>query len=61
MNRVKLLLQKIRTVVQFAPPYSHRINAAEGAIHIFKNHFVEGLVSVEKKSDLFVVLDSEKT
>ena len=44
-----ILLQKIRTVVQFLPPHSHIGNAAEDAIRTFKNHFVAGLVSVEKK------------
>ena len=31
----KQLLQKIRTVVQLAPPHTHRINTAECAIHTF--------------------------
>ena len=37
---LKLLLQKNKTVVQLGPPHSHRINAAEHAIHKYVNHFV---------------------
>ena len=43
---LKRLLQKILIVVQLAPPYTNIRNAAERAIHAFKNHFVTGLASV---------------
>ena len=43
------MLQKIRTVVQLAPPYSHRENAAEQDKGTFKNHFVVKLASVAYK------------
>jgi hypothetical protein len=34
-------------VYQVIPPHCHRRNAAERAIHTFKEHFVSGLASVE--------------
>ena len=46
-------------MVQLAPLRTHRRNSAECAILTSKNNFVSGLVSVGKKSDLFVVSDSE--
>jgi hypothetical protein len=33
--------------LQLAPPHMHRHNAAERAIHTFKNHFIAGLCSVD--------------
>jgi hypothetical protein len=39
--------QKI--VLQLVPPSLHRQNAAERSIQTFKNHFVAGLCSVDKK------------
>jgi hypothetical protein len=33
---------------QLVPPHVHRRNAAEHAIHTFKNHFIAGLCSLDK-------------
>ena len=44
---LKNLLQKRRTLLQLAPPHSHRRNAAEPAIRTFRNHFMAGLASVD--------------
>ena len=32
---------------QFVPPNEHRVNAAEGAIQTFKNHFISGLCTMD--------------
>ena len=48
------LLQKRRTSVQLAQPYSHKINAAERAIRTFNNHFVAGLLSVENNLPIYL-------
>ena len=37
---------------QLTPPHIHRRNAAERAIHTFKNHFISGLCSVDKNFPL---------
>ena len=39
---LKLLLQKIGTVVQLDPPHIHRRNTVERAIHTFKNILCQG-------------------
>jgi hypothetical protein len=33
------------TILQLVPPSTHHANAAEHAIHTFKNHFIAGLCS----------------
>ncbi len=37
---------------QLVPPYEHRRNAAERAIHTFKNHFIAGLCSTDSRFPL---------
>ena len=46
---LKQLLQNRRIVVKLSPLHSHRINIAERDIHIFKNNFMTGLASADKK------------
>ena len=41
-------------MIQFAPTYSHRRNAAEGAILTFKNIFLAGLVSVKNNFPIYL-------
>ena len=48
----KNLQHKEQTEYQLTPPYIHRRNAAERAIHTFKNHFISGLCSVDKNFPL---------
>ena len=40
---IKALLQKENCKWQFVEPTNHRVNAAEHAIQMFKNHFISGL------------------
>ena len=48
------LLQKIRILVQLAPPHSHRKDSAERAIRTFKNNFVSILASVDKNVLIYI-------
>ena len=48
-SALKILFQKGITVGQLAPPQIQRRKTEERAIHTFKNHFVAGLASVDKK------------
>ena len=43
---IKQAILKHKLNYQLTPPNIHRINAAEGAIRTFKNHFIAGLASV---------------
>ena len=40
--------------VQLTPPHVHRRSAAERAIRIFKNHFVEGLCSTDEQFPMYL-------
>ena len=51
---LKWLSQKRITVVQLDPLHTHRRNSAEHAICTFKNHFVEGLASVETNFPIYM-------
>jgi hypothetical protein len=50
-NEASLALKNLLTTndmeYQLVPPHCHRRNAAERAIHTFKEHFVAGLSSVD--------------
>jgi hypothetical protein len=46
---LKTFLQQESIDFQLAPPHVHRRNAAEHAIHTFKNHFIAGLCSLDPK------------
>ena len=46
-TEMKCLFKKCITVLQLAPPRSHRSNAIERAICTFNDHFVAGLASVD--------------
>ena len=52
-NECPTVLQKFMTArdkrFQLLPPHLHRQNSAERAIQTFKNHFIAGLASVNKK------------
>jgi hypothetical protein len=41
----RLLTEQFQLEYQLVPPHTHRHNAAERAIHTFKNHFIAGLCS----------------
>ena len=45
---IKAFLKKEGCKWQFVEPNNHRINAAERAIHTFKNHFISGLASTDE-------------
>ena len=42
------IIESTNAKIQFVLPGIHRINAAEQAIHTFKEHFVTGLCTVDK-------------
>ena len=46
---LKNSLTKNKLSYQLVPPHLHRRNAAERAIRTFKNHFLAGLATVNKK------------
>ena len=46
-NVLKQTMLKYKINYQLTPPHMHRINAAERAIHTFKNHYLAGLASVD--------------
>ena len=54
ISSVNKNVTKIRTVVRLAPPHIYRLNGAERTIHIFNNHFVAGLASVDKKIPIYL-------
>ena len=45
---IKKLLTQCDTKFQLVEPHNHRVNAAERAIHTFKNHFIAVLCTVDK-------------
>ena len=47
---LKNFIDKEQTKYQLTPPHIHQRNAAECAILTFKNHFISGLCSVDKKN-----------
>ena len=49
---LKHFIDKEQIKYQLTPPHIHRRNAAEQAIHTFKNHFISGLCSVDKNFPL---------
>ena len=49
---LKNFITKEQTEYQLTPPHIHRRNAAERAIRTFKNHFISGLCSIDKKFPL---------
>ena len=51
-NEYKQTLQSKNITFQLVPPHIHRRNAAERAIQTFKNHFLAGLASCNKKCPL---------
>ena len=60
---LKNFITKEQTEYQLTPPHIHRRNAAERAIHTFKNHFISGLCSVDKNFPLHLwchLLDQEE-
>lgn len=46
-NEIKHAILKYKINKQLMPPHIHRINTAERAICISKNHFLAGLASVD--------------
>ena len=51
---VKRYITNANLNYQLVKPNNHRINAAERAIHTFKNHFVVGLLSVHPKFPMYL-------
>ena len=51
---LNVLLQKIITLLQLVPRYSHRRYAAERVIRTFNNHFVVILVSVDNNIHIYL-------
>jgi hypothetical protein len=51
-NLLKAHLRQANLSFQLVPPHIHRRNAAERAIRTFKNHFVAGLASTDKRFPL---------
>ena len=49
---LKNFIDEEQTKYQLTPPHIYRCNAAERAIHTFKNHFISGLCSVDKNFPL---------
>jgi hypothetical protein len=45
---IKEYLKKENAKWQFVEPHNHRVNAAERAIQMFKNHFISGLCSTDR-------------
>ena len=43
-----MYLQKKNIKLQLMEPHNHRVNAAEHAIQIFKDHFISGLCTIDK-------------
>ena len=50
------LITKNNATIQFVEPDQHRVNAAERAIQLFKNHFIAGLCTVHKSFPPAVVV-----
>ena len=48
-TKLKNLMRTKQVDFQLAPPHIHRRNAAERAIRTWKNHFIAGLASTDKK------------
>ena len=40
--------------MQLSPPHIHRRNSPDRAIHTFKNHFVDGLASVDNNFTIYM-------
>ena len=51
---LKQLLQKMKTVVKLAPSHIHQSNSVERALCTIKNHFVDGLVSVDNSFPIYL-------
>ena len=49
---IKKMLTKQEVKYQLVEPHSNRTNAAERAIHTFKNHFIAGLCTTDKQFPL---------
>lgn len=46
-NKLKNCLLKNKLPYQLTPPHMHRVNAAERAIRMFKNHFISGFATID--------------
>ena len=53
---LKEYMEEENETFQLVPSHLHRRNAAERAIHTFKNHFIAGMVSTHRFSPPFLVL-----
>eukprot|EP00957_Ditylum_brightwellii_P120811 9214743-Ditylum_brightwellii.AAC.1 len=53
-QKIKQAIRKTGATYQLVTPHNHCVNAAERAIHIFKNHFIAKLCSTNPNFPLYL-------
>lgn len=54
LSAVKIIITNSNAKCQLVKPNNHCVNAAERAIHTFKNHFISGLSSVNQTFPMYL-------